>query len=75
LLQAYEDSRPHQYLPLTYRGSHVLSEDGQRLRCTNHGAEFAVSDGRVLSRPAQGIGLTKVPIRLEPDGCVMVGDD
>ena len=74
-LQAYEDSCPHQYLPLSYRGSHVLSADGQRLRCTNHGAEFSVADGRALSGPGRGAGLTKTPIRLERDGRVVAGDD
>ena len=43
-LVGYVDLCPHMYLPLTYRGRRVLSEDGTRLRCTNHAAEFAVSD-------------------------------
>jgi len=71
-LRAYEDSCPHQYLPLTYRGAQVLSEDGERLRCSSHGAEFAVEDGRALSGPGNGSALTKVPVRVTPDGNVMV---
>lgn len=66
-LRAYLHLCPHQYLPLTWRGGRALSGDGERLRCTNHGAEFAVADGRALSGPGDGCGLTPVPLRVEPD--------
>ena len=74
-LRAYLDLCPHQYLPLTYRGRRVLSGDGERLRCSNHGAEFAVADGRGLSGPGSACGLTSVPLRVDPDGTVRVDDD
>ena len=73
-LRAYLDLCPHQYLPLTWRGRRVLSTDGERLRCTNHGAEFAVADGRGLSGPGSACGLTAVPLRLDPDGTVRVDE-
>ncbi len=76
-LRAYLDLCPHQYLPLTWRGRRVLSADGQRLRCSNHGAEFAAEDGRGLSGPGSACGLTPVPLRVGPDGAVFaeVGPD
>jgi nitrite reductase/ring-hydroxylating ferredoxin subunit len=73
-LRAYLDACPHQFLPLTWRGRKVLSADGERLRCSNHGAEFAVSDGRGLSGPGSACALTPVPLRVAPDGTVLVGD-
>ncbi len=73
-LRAYLDLCPHQYLPLTWRGPRVLSTDGERLRCTNHGAEFAVADGRGLSGPGSACGLTVVPLHVDQDGTVRVGD-
>lgn len=73
-LRAYLDLCPHVYLPLTWRGRRVLSADGERLRCTNHAAEFAVEDGRALSGPCDGRGLTPVALRVEADGTVRVGD-
>ena len=73
-LRAYLDLCPHQYLPLTWRGPRVLSGDGERLRCSNHGAEFAVADGRGLSGPGSACGLTPVPLRVDPDGTVRVDD-
>lgn len=73
-LLAYLDSCPHMFLPLTQRGRRVLSADGERLRCTNHGAEFAVEDGRALRGPAGGCNLTAVPIEIGADGSVRVKD-
>lgn len=73
-LRAYLDECPHQFLPLTQRGRRVLSADGERLRCTNHGAEFAVADGRGLSGPTGGCGLTPVALEVGPDGTVRVND-
>ncbi len=74
-LRAYLDSCPHVFLPLTQRGRRVLSADGERLRCTNHGAEFAVADGRALGGPTNGCGLTPVQIEVGADGTVRVGDE
>jgi nitrite reductase/ring-hydroxylating ferredoxin subunit len=73
-LRAYLDLCPHQFLPLTQRGRRVLSADGERLRCTNHGAEFAVGDGRALGGPTAGCGLTPVTLEVEADGTVLVND-
>ena len=73
-LRAYLDLCPHQFLPLTWRGRRVLSADGERLRCSNHGAEFAVEDGRGVSGPGSACGLTRVPLRVDPDGTVRVDD-
>ncbi len=72
-LRAYLNVCPHQYLPLTYHGERVLSADGARLRCSNHGAEFAVSDGRALSGPCGGRGLIRVNLLAAADGGVHVG--
>lgn len=76
-LRAYLDLCPHVFPPLTYRGRRVLSEDGKRLRCTNHAAEFAVDDGRPLSGPGGGggRGLTPVALRVEADGTVRVSGE
>jgi nitrite reductase/ring-hydroxylating ferredoxin subunit len=74
-LRAFLDLCPHQFLPLTWRGRKVLSADGERLRCSNHGAEFAVDDGRGLSGPGSACGLTPVLLRVDPDGTVRVDDD
>ena len=73
-LCAYLDLCPHMFLPLTQRGRRVLSADGERLRCTNHGAEFAVADGRALGGSVTACGLTSVKIELGLDETVVVED-
>jgi nitrite reductase/ring-hydroxylating ferredoxin subunit len=73
-LRAYLDVCPHVFLPLTQRGRRVLSADGERLRCTNHGAEFAVNDGRALGGPVDGCGLTPVAAEVGADHIVLVNE-
>ncbi len=73
-LRAYVDECPHQFLPLTQRGRRVLSADGERLRCTNHGAEFAVTDGRALSGLVGGCALTPVALEVGADSTVLVNE-
>ncbi len=72
---AYVNACPHVWLPLTYRHDRVVSEDGSRLLCSNHFAEFAVEDGRPLSGPvAPDCRLTAVPIRIDAQGHLAIGD-
>jgi nitrite reductase/ring-hydroxylating ferredoxin subunit len=62
---------PHQWLPLTYRSDRILSADGTRLRCSNHGAEFSAADGRPLDATLP-CGLEAVPVRIDADGRVVL---
>ena len=70
-VRAYRNLCPHHWLPLTYRSSKVLTADGARLRCSNHGAEFSVEDGRPLS-DALPCGLEPVPVQVDPEGRVVL---
>ena len=72
--RAYVNVCPHVWLPLTFRGTRLLSADGQRIVCSNHFAEFAVDDGRALSGPVEpGGGLTRVPVHVDGVGDLVVG--
>jgi nitrite reductase/ring-hydroxylating ferredoxin subunit len=68
---AYRNLCPHQWLPLTYRSARILSADGRRLRCSNHGAEFSVEDGRSLG-DALPCGLEPVPVHIDHAGRVVL---
>ena len=74
-MRAFEDVCPHQFLPLTYRGGRILSADGERLRCSSHGAEFAVEDGRCLSGPCNGASLTQVAVWVTAEGGLVIDDE
>ena len=71
-LCAYVNACPHQYLPLDYRGGGILSADGSRLMCTNHGAQFDAATGAGVSGHGLGCALDPVPVRVE-DGHVVIG--
>ncbi|MGR3199634.1 MAG: Rieske (2Fe-2S) protein, partial [Paracoccus sp. (in: a-proteobacteria)] len=59
-IRAFVNACPHQYLPLDYRGTNLLSADGTRLLCTAHGASFDKSTGEVVQ--GADCGLDPVPI-------------
>jgi nitrite reductase/ring-hydroxylating ferredoxin subunit len=74
-VRAYVNACPHVWLPLTFRSPRLLSEDGERLVCSNHLAEFAVEDGRALSGPVEpGCGLERVPVHVSAAGELVVGE-
>jgi nitrite reductase/ring-hydroxylating ferredoxin subunit len=73
--RAYVNACPHQWLPLTFRSANVVSRDRERLRCSNHFAEFAIADGHALSGPAPaGSGLDPVPVHVDGQGEVVIGE-
>ncbi len=70
---AFRNLCPHHWLPLTYRSRNILSADGTRLRCSNHGAEFSADDGRALDASLP-CGLEPVPARVDHEGRVVLPD-
>jgi nitrite reductase/ring-hydroxylating ferredoxin subunit len=70
-VRAWRDLCPHQWLPLTYRSPKILSADGARLRCSNHGAEFSSYDGRPLGDTLP-CGLEPVPVYIDHEGQVVL---
>lgn len=68
-VRAFVNACPHQYLPLDYRGSTLLSSDGRRLLCTAHGASFDRTTGAALS--GAECGLDAVPVMQKGDHIVI----
>lgn len=71
VLRAYVNACPHQYLPLDYRSSSVLSADRARLLCSAHGAVFDAATGGCLSGDGAD-GLDPVPV-VESEGLIRIG--
>lgn len=67
-LQGYVNACPHQYLPLDWRSSNILSADGKTLRCSNHEAGFDARTGEGVDGFGVGCALDQVPV-------CRVGDD
>jgi nitrite reductase/ring-hydroxylating ferredoxin subunit len=75
-VRAYVNACPHVWLPLTFRGSHLLSADGERLVCSNHFAQFSVDDGHALSGPVEpGCGLAAIPVHVNDLREIVIGDE
>lgn len=73
-LRAYVNACPHQFLPLDQRGSRLLNEDGEQLRCTNHDAVFATRSGEGVGGLGLGCALDPVPVRIDARGWLVIGD-
>jgi len=62
---------PHYSQPLNYRSGAFMNDDGTRIRCTMHFAEFQVEDGYGVSGAAEKCWLDPVPV-LVKDGVVHI---
>jgi len=71
-LRAYVNACPHQYLPLDWRSSNILSGDGETLRCSNHDAGFDACTGAGIDGLGQGCALDPVPVTVR-SGQLVIG--
>lgn len=62
---------PHYSSPLNHRAGHFLNEDGSRIRCTMHFAEFRIEDGFGIAGAAQNCWLDPVPVHVA-DGQIVI---
>jgi nitrite reductase/ring-hydroxylating ferredoxin subunit len=69
-LRAYVNACPHQYLPLDWRSSQLVSADGTMLMCSAHGARFDICTGEAVE--GAECGLDAVPVSVV-DGMVVIG--
>lgn len=72
-VRLYVNACPHNGLPLTYRSPNIVSADGERLMCSNHGAEFAIDDGRAVAGIARGCALIALPAHVDTEGQIRIG--
>jgi nitrite reductase/ring-hydroxylating ferredoxin subunit len=70
---AYEDKCPHYQgaTSLPWRKDAYLDSDGEFLVCAAHGAQFEITTGLCTAGPCLGESLTRVPLQVRDDGCVL----
>jgi nitrite reductase/ring-hydroxylating ferredoxin subunit len=62
---AYENSCPHQAMPLETFPDKFLNEDATLFVCSTHGARFRVEDGVCISGPCEGKSLVSLSLSLD----------
>jgi len=70
----YVNACPHLGVPLDWLPGRFLSQDGTKIVCATHGAEFRIDNGQCLRGPCRGEALTLVPSTVI-DGTLMVPGD
>lgn len=68
----YVNSCPHLGLPLDPVPHRFLDAKRTAIVCSAHGARFRVEDGECVSGPCYGESLEAVPVRVDPEGRVIV---
>ena len=67
----YVNRCPHTGLPLDFQPGRFLTADGALIQCSNHGAQFLITDGFCVSGPCEGDSLKAVKTEIR-DGRVFV---
>ena len=70
----YVNSCPHIGVPLDWAPDRFLTNDGRRIICATHGAEFEIEGGRCVRGPCLGERLEAVMIEVR-DGLILVPED
>lgn len=69
--QAFLNRCGHIAVQLDFMPGEFFSDDGQRLICATHGAEYQPDTGACLGGPCYGIGLEPLAVELEADDIIL----
>jgi len=69
---AFVNACPHQYLPLDYKGDHLLSADCMIIRCTNHEAGYDADTGEGVEGFGIGCELDAIPVTILDGGLIAI---
>lgn len=73
-VRAYLNECQHLPIPIDSGSGDYLSEDGQYLLCSTHGALYRLDDGMCIEGPCIGDALVPLPIELDDDGVWILVD-
>ncbi len=68
----YKNACPHTGMPLDFKPGRFLTEDGDLIQCSNHGAKFRIEDGFCVSGPCQGDRLKAVKTEIRDGGLYLL---
>ncbi|PKP90364.1 MAG: 2Fe-2S ferredoxin [Alphaproteobacteria bacterium HGW-Alphaproteobacteria-16] len=69
-ITGYVDRCPHMGLPLAQTLDAYLTDAGDRIQCSWHGALFRIDDGACVGGPCPGTALTPWPLTVQ-DGMIV----
>jgi len=72
MVLAYVNRCAHFGVPLSDKPEHLIFDPYQTITCNVHYARYRWSDGVCISGDCEGESLIAVPVRVEPDGQVVI---
>ena len=69
----YVNSCPHLGTPLDWTADRFMSESGDFVHCSTHGALFQIEDGTCIAGPCAGDSLEPVALTLDAKGRIFLG--
>jgi nitrite reductase/ring-hydroxylating ferredoxin subunit len=67
----YINSCPHIGVPLDMEPDEFISDLGNDIICSTHGARFRIEDGECVSGPCTGDALESVPVKVQDENVVL----
>ena len=67
----YVNSCPHIGVPLEMEPDEFISDFGDEIICSTHGARFRIEDGECVAGPCTGDMLTPVAVKVQDDQIVL----
>ncbi len=61
----YENSCPHNFMPMEWQPDTFLNYDKDYIQCANHGALFEINNGTCIYGPCIGQTLCDIDIKVE----------
>lgn len=72
---AYQNFCAHVGHPLNWQPDRFLTEDGQHIICSSHGATYNIGDGLCIAGPCRGKSLRKVAVGIRDGEIIVKGPD
>ena len=73
-VHGYVNSCPHQGTPLDWVPDQFINKQNGRIMCATHGAQFEIDGGNCVRGPCEGQRLRGVPVLLDKDGRIVLGE-
>jgi len=71
-IYGYKNHCPHLGIPLNWQPDQFLSQEGNHIQCSTHGALFEPETGHCIAGPCTGQNLQRLVLQQKEDGSIFL---